>query len=105
VQTQGIVDTLQEPLVVLDRSMVVVAANPAFYKAFGAERERTIGQSLFDLGDGQWDITDLRKLLADVLPKAAAIIGYQVDHDFPNIGPRSMIVTARQLSHPDHNST
>ena len=52
VQAQGIVDTLQEPLVVLDKEFLVVNANPAFFRLFKAEREDTLGRSLFDLGDG-----------------------------------------------------
>ncbi len=105
VQTQGIVDTLQEPLVVLDKALCVVNANPAFYRTFHVDRESTVGQSLFELGDNQWDIPELRLLLVDVVPKAAAIIGFEVTRDFPDLGQRTMIVTARKLSHPDDNST
>ena len=105
VQTQGIVDTLREPLVVLDRGFTVITANPGFYRTFNTEREQTIGRSLFELGDGQWDIPDLRKLLADVVPRAAAVVGYKVEHDFPQLGPRTMLISARQLLHPDDNST
>ena len=105
VQTQGIVDTLQEALVVLDKDLCVVNANPAFLRTFRVDRENTLGSSLFDLGNGQWDIAELRKLLSDVLPKATAVVGYQVEHDFPDLGRRAMRVSARQLVHPDDNST
>lgn len=105
VQAQGIVDTLQQPLVVLDREQTVVNANPAFYRSFATDRDQTLGQSLFELGDGQWDIAELRKLLNDVVPKATAIFGYEVSHDFPGTGPRTISVTARTLVHPDDNST
>lgn len=74
VQTQGIVDTLQAPLVVLDKTFCIVTANPAFYQTFDTDRESTVGVSLFDLGNGQWNIHDLRNLLAEVVPKAAAIV-------------------------------
>ncbi|MCX5581532.1 sensor histidine kinase [Kaistia terrae] len=105
VQIQGIVDTLQEPLVVLDKSFVVLNANPAFYRTFDTELDRTVGQSLFELGDGQWDIPELRGLLSEVVPKTTAVLGYQVDHDFPGIGMRAMRVTARQLIIPGNDST
>lgn len=105
VQSQGIVDTLQEPLVVLDKSMAVINANPSFYHQFDTDRESTLGQSLFELGNGQWDIPELRRLLSEVVPKAAAIVGYRVEHSFPDLGPRTMLVSARTLSHPDNNST
>lgn len=105
VQSQGIVDTLQEPLVVLDKALTVVSANPAFLQSFRTDRENTLGQSLFELGNGQWNIPELQVLLAEILPKATAILGYQVKYDFPDLGPRTMLVSARQLVHPDHNST
>ena len=96
---------MQEPLVVLDRGFTVVNANPAFFKTFKTERDETLGQCLFDLGNGQWDIPELRELLAEVVPKATAIIGYEVTHDFPVIGQRTMLVTARRLAHPDENGS
>jgi two-component sensor histidine kinase len=105
VQAQGIVDTLQEPLVVLDKDMLVVNANPAFLQTFKVDREDTLGRSLFDLGNGQWDIPELRGLLGEVVPKAVAVIGYEVEHSFPDLGRRTMRVSARKLAHPDHNST
>lgn len=104
VQIQGIVDTLYEPVVILDTNFYVLAANHAFYQTFRAERADTIGQSLFDLGNGQWDIPDLRTLLGEVVPKSAAILGFQVTHDFPDLGGRTMLVSARQLSQPGSNS-
>ena len=105
VQSQGIVDTLQEPLLVLDRSMDILNANPAFFEKFGTNCEDTMGRNLFQLGDGQWDIPDLRRLLEFVVPKSVAVVGYEVTHDFPVIGRRTMLLNARRLTHPDHNST
>jgi two-component sensor histidine kinase len=60
---------------------------------------------LFKLGNGQWDIPELRLLLDDIIPKASAIVGYEVNGDFPAIGRRTMLVSARRLVHPDNNST
>jgi two-component sensor histidine kinase len=105
VQSQGIVDTMHQPLVVLDRSFCVVSANVAFYRTFQTEPDGTIGRELFQLGNAQWDIPELRTLLADVVPKASAIVGYEVSHNFPDLGQRTMVVTARKLLHPDDYST
>jgi two-component sensor histidine kinase len=105
VQSQGIVDTMQQPLVVLDRSFNVLSANVAFYRFFQAEPDNTVGKELFALGNGQWDIPELRRLLAEVVPKATAVVGFEVKHMFPDLGERTMIVTARKLLHPDDYST
>jgi two-component sensor histidine kinase len=105
VQAQGIVDTMTQPIVVLDRNLNVATANNAFMKTFQAERDDVFGQNFFSLGDGQWDIAELRQLLASVIPKVAAVIGFEVKHDFPTIGQRTFLVDARRLSHPDDNST
>lgn len=105
VQAQGVVDTMTQPIVVLDRNLNVTTANNAFMKTFQAERDDVLGQNFFGLGDGQWDIAELRNLLASVIPKAAAVIGFEVKHDFPTIGQRTFLVDARRLSHPDDNST
>ncbi len=77
-------DTLGEPLVVLDSSFTVVNAIPAFLRTFKTERDETIGRSLFQLGDGERGIQDLWTLLAEV-PKAKAIVGYQVSHNFTDL--------------------
>jgi two-component sensor histidine kinase len=105
VQAQGIVDTLQEPLLVLDRNLIVSNANPSFLCMFNVERDETLGKSLFSLGNGQWDIPELRTLLTDVVPRARAIIGFEVDHEFPEVGRRTIVLSARRLKHPDENSS
>ncbi len=105
VQAQGIVDTLTQPLVVLDQGFCVTNANNAFIDAFKVDRDDILGHSLFSLGNGQWDIADLRKLIAEIIPKTAAVVGYEVTHDFPTIGKRTFLVDARRLVHPDNNST
>src|SRR5690606_6442799 len=105
VQAQGVLDTLSQPLLVLDRGFSVLTANPTFYRAFHTDREATIGKSIFDLGDGQWNNAGLRALLQDVVPKSVPVAGYRIEHNFPEVGQRTMLVTARQLVHPDDNST
>ena len=105
VQAQGIVDTLEEPLLVLDQGFCVVSGNRAFFETFAVDRDQTVGRSLFDLGGGQWDISELRRLLGEVLPRSLAVVGYEVEADFPSIGRHTMLVSARRLAHPDNNST
>ncbi|MBB4427852.1 two-component sensor histidine kinase [Bradyrhizobium sp. CIR48] len=105
VQAQGIVDTLEEPLLVLDLGGSVLTANRGFYETFRVGRDDTVGRSLFDLGDGQWDIPELRRLVGDIIPRSTAVVGYEVAADFPAIGPRTMLVSARRLVHPDNNSS
>jgi PAS domain S-box-containing protein len=105
VQAQGIIDTLEEPLLVLDQTGCIVNGNRAFFEKFVLDRDDTIGRSLFAIGTHQWDIPELRRLLHEVIPKAVAIIGFEVTAQFPPLGKRSMLVSARRLAHPDNNST
>lgn len=75
-QAQGIVDTVSEPLLVLDTGLCVQAANRSFLKTFHVDSYETIGQPVYELGNGQWNIPELRHLLEDVIPKANAVIDY-----------------------------
>jgi two-component sensor histidine kinase len=104
VQAQGIVDTVAEPLLVLDQSLCVKTASRSFFETFKVERYETIGRPLHELGNGQWNIPELRRLLEDVIPKATAVINFRVEHEFPELGTRTMLVTARTLHHPDNGS-
>ncbi len=105
VQAQGVVDTLEEPLLVLDHGYVVQSGNNAFFETFRVSKDETLGLNLFELGNGQWDIAPLRELLSKVVPKSLAVVGYEVAHDFPTIGRRTMLVSARKMVHPDSNNT
>lgn len=100
-QLQGIVDTVPDPMLVLDGNLVVQSASRAFFKTFHVDRYETIGKPIFDLGNGQWNIPQLRKLLEDVIPYSVAVVDFQVDHVFPDLGRRSMLINARTLFHPD----
>jgi nitrogen-specific signal transduction histidine kinase len=104
VQAQGIVDTIGDPLLVLDGELCVQTANRAFYNTFKVSRDETIGQHLYELGNGQWNIADLRRLLEDVIPRSAAVLDYEVEHDFPGLGRRMMLLSAHRLFHPDNIS-
>src|SRR5688572_2272693 len=94
VQAQGIVDTVREPLLVLDGKLCVQAASRSFFETFRVGRDETIGRHLYELGEGQWDVPDLRRLLEEVIPRSAAVEGYEVEHDFPRLGRRSMRLDA-----------
>lgn len=88
----------------LDGALCVQNASRSFFETFKIDRYETIGRPLYELGNGQWDIPALRQLLVEVIPKATAVIDYQVEHDFPDLGRKIMLVTARKLHHPDSAS-
>jgi chemotaxis protein methyltransferase CheR len=93
---QSIVDTVREPVVVLDKELRVIAASRSFYSAFKVSPEDTQGRLLYALGDGQWDIPKLRVLLDKIIPEHGVMEDYEVDHEFPNLGHRTMRLNARQ---------
>ncbi|RUX20044.1 PAS domain-containing protein [Mesorhizobium sp. M2A.F.Ca.ET.042.01.1.1] len=105
VQAQGVVDTVPFPLLVLDGALCIEDVNRAFLRTFKVNRDDIIGKRIYDLGDGQWDIPELRRLLTDVIPKSTAVIDYKVEHDFPGIGKRTMLVTARTINQDDNGTT
>lgn len=94
---EGIVETIREPLLVLDRDLRVVTASRSFYEFFKVKPEETLGQLIYDLGDKQWDISKLRELLEKLLPQQTAFDNYEVEHDFVTIGRRTLLLNARQI--------
>ena len=94
---EAIVATVRVPLLVLDAELRVQSANGSFYRTYQVKPEETENRLLYELGDGQWDIPDLRTLLDEILPGDQTIEDYEVEHDFPNIGPRTMLLNARAL--------
>ena len=102
---QAIVDTVREPLLVLDRDLRVVAASRSFYLKFHVNRQDTQGRLLYALGDGQWDIPALRALLEKILPERSVMEGYEVDHEFPEIGRRIMLLNARKVFYENDDRT
>ena len=93
----AIVDTVREPVIVLDQDLCVVTANRAFYQMFKVNAEITDGKQLYDLGNGEWGGPKLRMLLEKIIPEHTVMENYEVDHDFPNIGHRTMCLNARQV--------
>src|ERR1017187_1736341 len=94
---QGIVDTVREPVLVLDKDLRVIAASRSFYSAFKVKPEDTEGRLLYTLGDGQWDIPKLRVLLEKIIPEHGVMENYEVEHDFPGLGQRTICLNARQV--------
>lgn len=94
---QAIVDTVREPLVVLDRDLRVIAASRSFYTTFSATPTETQGALLYELGHGVWDIPKLRVLLGKILPEHGAMADYEVEHEFPHLGLRTMSLSARKV--------
>src|SRR5688572_22161104 len=92
---QNIVDTVREPLLILDTTLRVRSANRAFYQTFHVSSAETENRLIYELGNGQWDIPDLRTLLEDVVPKSSVFDDFELEHTFPVIGRRVMLLNAR----------
>lgn len=98
---ESLVDTVREPLVVLDQDLRVQRATSAFYQTFLVSREETEGRFLYDLGNGQWNRPRLRELLGSALFKSEPFHDFEVEHDFPHIGRRTMRLNARRIPRRD----
>jgi two-component system, chemotaxis family, CheB/CheR fusion protein len=97
---EAIIEAVQESLIVLDSGLRVMSANRSFYKAFRATPKTTLGNLIYDLGNGQWNIPRLRSLLDKVLTLDAPLLNFEVEHDFPSIGRKTMLLHARQFHSP-----
>jgi two-component system, chemotaxis family, CheB/CheR fusion protein len=97
----AIVDTVREPLIVLDPQLRVVSANLSFYDAFHTTPKQTESELIYELGAGQWDIPKLRTLLEDILPKNSQFQDYEVEVKLPKEGRRLFSLNARRMEHPD----
>lgn len=94
---ENIVETVHKPLVVLDSELKILSANHSFFKTFKVTPEETIGNFIYDLGSRQWDIPKLRVLFEKILPHDTVFNGYEVEHDFPGIGHKIILLNARQI--------
>ena len=99
---QNIVDTVREPLLILDTTLRVRSGNRAFYQTFRVSSAETENRLIYELGNGQWDIPDLRTLLEDIVPKSSVFNDFELEHDFPAIGRRVMLLNARKLQAGHH---
>ena len=94
---ESIVETVREPLVVLDADLKVISVNPSFYQTFKVTPEDTEGRLIYDLGNGQWNISGLRVLLEEIIPRSNQFQNFEVDHQFPGIGRKMMLLNARRI--------
>ncbi|MCA9402246.1 MAG: PAS domain-containing protein [Candidatus Omnitrophica bacterium] len=92
--TERIINTVHEPLIILYGDLKVALANRAFYRIFEVVPEETEERYVYELGNGQWDIPKLRHLLEEIIPKEKSFDGFEVEHAFPGIGNRTMLLNA-----------
>ncbi|MFM9966378.1 MAG: chemotaxis protein CheB [Planctomycetaceae bacterium] len=97
---ENIVETVRDPLLVLDSDLRIVSANLAFYRVFRVEPAETIGTFIYDLGNRQWDIPRLRELLEEILPQSKTVEDFEVEHNFEQLGQRTMLLNARTILNP-----
>ena len=104
IAASDIVETVPSALIILDKNLNITSANRAFYQTFRTSSDETEGCLIYDLGNRQWDIPALRNLLESVIPHRASVEGFEVEHNFPTIGRRTMLVNARKILRPgDHD--
>ncbi|MBI4087034.1 PAS domain-containing protein [Candidatus Kaiserbacteria bacterium] len=94
---QTLVDVARESFLILNAELKIVAVSPSFYESFRVAPEDTENKFVFDLGDGQWNIPELKQLLEGVLPEKKVVKNYEVTHVFENIGKRTVLLNARQV--------
>jgi two-component system CheB/CheR fusion protein len=94
---EGIIDTVRESLVVLDKDLRVISVNWSFYRTFKTSKEETENRSIFEINNRSWDIPALRKLLEEILPENNVFNDFEVEHVFPGIGYKKMLLNARRI--------
>jgi len=94
---ETLVDVARESFLILNPDLRVISANPVFYQNFQVTPTQTENALLYELGNGQWNIPELRKLLGEILPKKSVVRNYEVDYVFETIGRRTMVLNARQI--------
>ena len=98
---EAIVETVREPLVILNQNLQVVQANRTFYTTFRAVREETEHRLIYDLGNGQWNIPKLRELLENILPAHSTFRDFEVSHEFEHVGRKVMLLNATEIYNPN----
>jgi two-component system CheB/CheR fusion protein len=94
---ETIVDTVREPLLVLDKKLVITSANHSFYRAFKVRPQETLQRSVSKLGNGQWAVPELKTMLEKILREKGAFENFEIEHKFPRIGNRKMVLNGRYL--------
>jgi len=105
IYTENILATIREPLLVLNGNLRIISANQSFYKTFLVTPQNTEGKLIYEIGDGEWNIPKLKKLLENILPQNTKFDDYEVDHNFPSIGHRTMLLNARRIHNGDKGKT
>lgn len=100
--SRAIVQTIRQPMLVLEKDLTVALANRAFLDCFRVGEGETLGRQVFELGNGAWDIAELRDMLTDLLGEREAVEDYRVEHGFEDLGRRVMLVNARRLDQDGH---
>jgi len=95
--TDAVIGTLREPIIVLDKNLRVIVASRAFYDMFGVEYKDIRGHAFYDLGNGEWSIPSLRRLLEQIIPEKTTVEAYEVEHNFAKLGRRTMVINAREV--------
>ena len=98
---EAIVETVREPLVILNQNLQVMKANKTFYETFQAAREETEERLIYDLGNGQWNIPKLRELLENILPAHSTFRDFEVTHEFEHVGRKVMLLNASEIFNPN----
>jgi PAS domain S-box-containing protein len=94
---ETIIATLREPLLVLDKNLRIKTANKSFFRAFQVTEHETEGKLIYQLGNEQWNIPELRSLLENLLPNNQSLVDYEVNFNFPHIGQRTMLLNASEI--------
>ncbi|HEX2642107.1 MAG TPA: CheR family methyltransferase, partial [Thermoanaerobaculia bacterium] len=103
--SESIVATLREPLLVLDAELCVQTASQSFYRTFNRTPEETERHYLYDLGDGEWNIPELRRLLEGIHSEEGGLEGYEVEQELKHLGRKTMLLNARRLFQPGGQSS
>ncbi|MGA2194310.1 MAG: ATP-binding protein, partial [Bryobacteraceae bacterium] len=98
---EAIVETVREPLVILNQNLQVMKANKTFYQTFQAARQETEGRLIYELGNGQWNIPKLRELLESILPAHSTFRDFEVTHEFDRVGRKVMLLNASEIFNPN----
>jgi PAS domain S-box-containing protein len=98
---EAIVETVREPLVILNQNLTVLKANKTFYETFLTAPEETEGRLIYDLGNGQWNIPRLRELLENILPAHSTFRDFEVTHEFEHVGRKVMLLNASEIFNPN----
>jgi len=94
---ESLVNTVREPLIVLSGDLRIISANNAFYNMFQVSKEDSEKKLIYEIGNRQWDIPKLRKLLENILPEHTQFNDYEVDRSFPTVGHKTILLNARRV--------